>query len=240
LVADGQGLVTLATHGLTGGVNLDLLSVTGALALLVVVVAFVAWYPQLKRIWPLLLTLPFFLSPRSLSSYLLDLIPVVLVAAVTVDPAPAPAPAPGARITSWRGVRARPAVVVVAAACVGVVVTCVLAFSGPPLQLSVRSVETSHAGTVLTEVTVTVDNHTSQSLEPHFLVNTATSQNYEGFWTASRRGTGAVGPHASETVRLYPPGQIGAPRRGARWLVEAYTQNPSWLSTSSPSPFPPS
>jgi hypothetical protein len=235
LVADGQGLVTLATHGLTGGVNLDILSVTAALGLLVAVAAFAAWYAQLKRIWPLLLTLPFFLSPRSLSSYLLDLIPVVLVAAITVDAPPAPEP----RTTSWRRLWARPSVVVVAAGCIGVVVTCILAFSEPPLQLSVRSVETSHAGTVLIEVTVTVANRTALALEPHFLVNTATSQNYEGFWTPLRRGALALGPHASETVRLYPPAQSDAPRRGSRWLVEAYTQNPSWLSTSSASPFPP-
>lgn len=236
-IADGQGLVALAAHGLTGGVNLDTLSVTGALGLLVAVAAFVTWYPRLKRIWPLLLGLPFFLSPRSLSSYLLDLIPVFLVAAVTVDAAPAPVRED--RTTSRRGPWVRPSVVVLVAGCIGVVATSILAFSGPPLQLTVRSVETSHAGTELTEVTVTVANRTSQALEPHFLVDTATNENYEGFWTPSRRGAGTIGPHRSETISLYPPAQTDAPRRGARWLVEAYTQNPSWLSTSSMSPFPP-
>ncbi len=88
LVADGQGFVTLATHGLTGGVNLTMLSLAGALAMVGGVAAFVAWYPQLKRIWPLLLTVPFFFSPRSLSSYLVDLFPVALVAALSVDGVP--------------------------------------------------------------------------------------------------------------------------------------------------------
>ena len=88
LVADGQGLVTLATHGLTGGVNLTMLSLAGALAMVGAVASFVAWYPHLKRIWPLLLTIPFFFSPRSLSSYLVDLIPIALVAAVSVDSVP--------------------------------------------------------------------------------------------------------------------------------------------------------
>ena len=85
LVADGQGFVTLATHGLMGGVNLTMLSLAAALAMVGGIAAFVAWYPQLKRIWPLLLTVPFFFSPRSLSSYLVDLFPVALVAALSVD-----------------------------------------------------------------------------------------------------------------------------------------------------------
>ena len=81
--------MTLAVHGLTGGVNLQMLSLAGALAIIGVVAAFVAWYPQLKRVWPLLLTAPFFLSPRSLSSYLVDLVPIALVAALSVDDIPA-------------------------------------------------------------------------------------------------------------------------------------------------------
>ncbi len=235
LVADGQGLVTLATHGLTGGVNLNMLSLAGVLALIGAVAAFVAWYPQLKRIWSLLLTIPFFFSPRSLSSYLVDLIPVALVAALSVDGVPRVASAGG---PASRGLLARPAVLVVAVSCVGVVIASVLAFSGPPLQLSVRSVITSDAGTELNAVTVSVVNRTSDTLVPHFLVNTATSQNYEGFWRPSERGLAALGPHDSETITLYPPARTAAPRRGARWLVEAYTLDPAWLSTSPLLTFP--
>jgi hypothetical protein len=236
LVADGQGLVTLATHGLTGGVNLTMLSLAGALATIGGVAAFVAWYPQLKRIWPVLLTFPFFFSPRSLSSYLLDLFPVVLVAALSVDPAPSEG-APWDRVESRVPFR-RPSVLVVAASCVGIAVASLLAFGDPPLQLSVRSVTTSHAGSELNSVTVSVVNRTSGRLVPHFLVNTATSENYQGFWTSERR-VAALGPHDSETITLFPPARTAAPRRGARWLVEAYTVDPTWLSTSPLVSFPP-
>ena len=245
LVADGQGLVTLATHGLTGGVNLTVLSLAGALAMVGGVAAFVAWYPQLKRIWPLLLTVPFFFSPRSLSSYLVDLFPVALVAALSVDGVPREASSRASEDGSENGaasrhLRVRPSVLVVAASCVGVVVASFMAFSGPPLQLSVRSVSTSHAGTQLDAVTVSVVNRTPDRLVPHFLVNSATSQNYEGFWTPSDRGLPALGPHDSETITLHPPAPTAAPRRGARWLVEAYTADPTWLSTSPLVTFPPS
>jgi uncharacterized membrane protein len=236
LVADGQGLVTLATHGLTGGVNLNLLSVAGALAILATLAAFVAWYAQLKRIWPLLVVAPFFFSPRSLSSYLVDLFPVVVVAAVSVDPAPTEV----RKVRrSSRSLAARPSVLVVGLSCLGVVITSFLAFSGPPLQLSVRGIATSQGGHQLNAVTILVVNQTSETLSPHFLVNTATSENYTGFWTPSEPGHEELAPHESETITLLPPARSDAPRRGARWLVEAYTQNPSWLSTSPLLTFPP-
>jgi hypothetical protein len=237
LVADGQGLVTLATHGLTGGVDLYMLSLAGALAMVAGVAAFVAWYPQLKRIWPLLVTIPFFFSPRSLSSYLVDLFPIVIVAALSVDAVPREAIADR---TTPRGLPARPSTLVVALSCIGVVIVTFMAFSRPPLQLSVRGVVTSHAGTQLESVTVSVINRTSDRIVPHFLVNTATGQNYEGFWTPSKRGPAALGAHDAETITLYPPTRTGAPRRGARWLVEAYSGGPSWLSTSPLVTFPPS
>jgi hypothetical protein len=237
LVADGQGLVTLATHGLTGGVNLTMLSIAGALAIVGGVAAFVAWYPQLKRIWPLLLTIPFFFSPRSLSSYLVDLFPVALVAALSVDDVRRDAPED--RVTA-RDMLARPSVLMLAGSCVGVVIASFMAFSGPPLQLSVRSVVTSKAGTELDAVTILVVNRTPDRLVPHFLVNSATGQNYDGFWTLSDRRLVALGPHDSEKITLHPPARTAAPRRGARWLVEAYTADPTWLSTSSLVTFPPS
>jgi hypothetical protein len=229
LVADGQGLVTLATHGLTGGVNLDLLSLAGALALVGSIAAFVAWYPYLKRLWPVLMTIPFFISPRSLSSYFLDLFPVALVAALTVDGVARPEPPP----RSPRQLLARPSVLLVALSGLGVVLASFVAFHGPPpLQVSVRSVATSHGGTRLNTVTVSVVNRTSAVLVPHFLVNTGTSQNNEGFWRPTDEGQVVLEPHDSETVTLRPPARQDAPRRGARWLVEAYTLDPSWLSTS--------
>jgi hypothetical protein len=237
LVADGQGLVTLATHGLTGGVNLDLLSAAGALAFVGVVAAFVAWYPQLKRIWPLLLTIPFFISPRSLSSYLLDLFPVVLVAALSVENAPEDV---SDHRTTLRDAWARPPVVVTGLSCVGVVLASVAAFSAPPLQVSVRTVMTSRGGRELDAVTVSVVNRTADRLQPHFVVDTATGPNYDGFWAPSKHDPAVLGPHDSETITLYAPPRTDAPRRGARWLVEAYTTNPSWLSTSPLVTFPPS
>jgi hypothetical protein len=174
-------------------------------------------------------TIPFFISPRSLSSYVIDLFPVAVVAALSVDGPPLRGAEDG---WSPRRRLARPSVLVVALSGVGVVLASLVAFSGPPLQLSVSGIITSHGGRQLNAVTVSVVNDTSAALVPHFLVNTATSQDYEGFWIPSERGPVVLEPHVRETIRLRPPALQVAPRRGAQWFVEAYTTGPSWLSTS--------
>ena len=100
----------------------------------------------------------------------------------------------------------------------------------PGNLVSLRLRSSSHSKII---VPVTI-NHTG----PYdFLVDTGTSQNYEGFWTPAGGHSAAIGPHDSETVTLYPPAKTAAPKRSAHWLVEAYT-SPSSLSTSSLVPFP--
>jgi hypothetical protein len=84
LVADGQGIVAIATHGFSGGVSLSLLSAASLVAYVAFVGAFVAWYSELKRVWLFVLPAVFAIAPRSLSTYLVDLVPVAVVAAVSV------------------------------------------------------------------------------------------------------------------------------------------------------------
>ncbi len=226
LVADGQGLVSLATHGVSGGVDLTALSLAAGLALVTVVTAFAVWYPYLKRIWLLLVPIPLFFSPRSLSSYLIDLFPAAIVAALSVRTISRGSPAGSDR---WRRVRRLP-VLAVGIPALGVVVASVLAFVAPPLQLTVRNVALSHAGRVVDAVTVSVHNRTGAALTPHFMVNTG--DNPHGFWLPSDHRRVTLKARGSETLTLYPPMFTVAPQKGARWLVEAYTGAPASLSTS--------
>ena len=238
LVADGQGLVSLATHGVTGGVNLTMLSVAAVMALAAVIAAFVVWYPHLKRIWLVLVPIPLFFSPRSLSSYLVDLFPAAMLAAITVRGARQPVPEPTVQPHSAAAHRRRQwSILVVVAPCIGIIFACVMAFGGAPLQMSVRGVTTSQDGFLLDEVTVWVHNTTAQTVEPHFMVNAGSNPN--GFWpTSTGRHVVVLGPHASATVRLEATAPTGAPQPGAHWLVEAYTVGPTWLSTSPLEPYP--
>ena len=249
MVADGQGLVSLATHGITGGVNLSLLDVAAVFALLGTLVSFVVWYSVLKRAWPLLVPVVFFFAPRSLSSYLVDLFPVAAVALFTVKPvgrvvdvqgprAPTSSPTVRPRSSlqflraSFARAGARSMRALVALPVLGVAIASALAFVGPPMQLEVRSVSTTKHGSALSGLTVVVTNRTGSTITPHFLVNAG--DNPAGFWTPADHRPFVVGPHASETVRLDPPphATATAPQFGARWLVEAYDANPRSLSTS--------
>jgi hypothetical protein len=228
LVADGQGLVSLATHGITGGVNLSVLGYAAALAYLTILAAYVIWYGQLKRVWLLLLPIAFFFSARSLANYLVDLVPVAVVAMATVRSTTNDSPA--FSLPRIRGRRLWPALPVVLPA-LGVVIASALAFSSPPLQLSVKAVHRSEFGGFIGSVTVSVHNQTNSSLTPYFLVDTGDAHP-SGFWFTPTGKPVIVAPHASTTVILRPPVDVDQPGLGSHWLVEAYTAHPNSLSSS--------
>lgn len=223
LIADGQGLVTLALHGIVRGASLPLLSLAGVLVLLAELAAMVLWYPQMKRIWILLLPLAFFVATRSLSTYLVDLYPAAIVAVATVGPSPRRSP-----VVRF-GARRVPSGLVVALPAVAAVVAVVLAFGSPPLQVGVVHVRTA-TGIVRT-LTLEVHNTLGQSVDPHFMVQ-ANNGGPDGFWSPVQGGQVVLGPDASATVTLRPPAPFGTPSQGSHWIVEAYTSSPEALSTS--------
>jgi hypothetical protein len=229
LVADGQGLVTLVLHGTARGVSLPLLTVAGLLVLAALLAAMAVWYPHVKRVWLLLLPLSFFVATRSLSSYLLDLTPAAIVAAISV----APAPGPRARPVADRPGRALPVAlgVVPVVVALGAIVVSVLAFASPPLDVAVRSVATSEQASVLDAVTLTVENTTDRPVTPHFMV-AINSGHPSGFWRPTNHRVLVVAPHATATLTIVPTRFTWAPSRGTHWLVEAYSTSPDTLSTS--------
>ncbi len=224
LVADGQGLVTLALHGAVRGVSLPLLTVTSVLVFVSLLAALVVWYPGMKRIWMLLLPLTFFVGARSLLTYLLDLFPAAIVAAVTVVAVSRPA---HARTNRLRMPWALAALVPAA----GAVAVAVVAFNSVPLRLDVTSFYSTERATLLDSVTVDVRNTTDQTVVPHFMV-TIGSSHPTGFWHTPDRRPVVIGPHASAVVVLRPPVFTGAPTHGSYWVVQAYTSSPVALSTS--------
>ena len=224
LLPDGQGLVSLALHGLTGGVDLTLLQCSSVLVYLGLLVAFVAWYPQLKRIWLLLLPAFFFFSPRSFSGYLVDLFPVAALAAITVAGATRPT-----RTLDWG--RVRVSHLTLGTLAVAASVTAALSFTSAPLGLFVNGTSIGSDHQHLESVTVTVENRTGSSLSPHFMVNVG-GPHPDGFWTTAGHHRVVVGPHRSVTVTLFPPTPTFFPPVASDWVVDAYTTNPGALSTT--------
>lgn len=224
LVGDGQGLVSLALHGLTGGVDLDLLTVVSGLALLAVLAAFIAWYDQLKRIWLLVLPVAFFLSTRSFSSYLIDFFPVALVAVTSTVPA-------ARRVAPLRWGRVGPARLGVVALGLATVAVAVAAFVGPPLGITYRTSAVGSSQQRLYSLTVTVANRTGAPVTPRFMVDVG-APHPTGFWTAAHHRHVVIGPHRTAIVTLYPPVPTYLPPWASDYVVQAYTTGPDWLSTS--------
>ncbi len=229
LVADGQGLVSLATHGIVRGVDLTDLTVSGALVYLTVLALFVTTYPRLKRVWLVAVPLAMFVSPRSLGSYLIDFIPVALLAALTVS----------GETTSRRPVRAemtaarwRPTapVALCAVPALGAVAAAVLAFASPPLQLTVLGVDATAGGGTLTAITLSVRNRTDSPQVPHVTVTMGT--HLSGYWLPRDGHMDPVPAHGESTVTVYAPIVTPPAAPGVQWLVSAYTSSPRALSTS--------
>jgi uncharacterized membrane protein len=224
LVPDGQGLVSLALHGLTGGANVTLLEYSSAFAYLAILVAFVTWYPWLKRIWLLLLPAFFFFSPRSFSTYFVDLFPVAVLAMITVSGATRPA-----RHLAWG--RFEVSHLTLGALAVATSVTAALSFTSAPLGLFVNATSIGSDQQHLKAVTVTVENPTGAALSPHFMVNVG-ADHPDGFWTTAGDHPVVIGPHRSVTVTLFPPSPTDFPPFASDWVVDAYTTNPASLSTT--------
>ncbi len=219
LVADGQGLVSLALHGLTGGANLSLLMDASALALLAVLLAFAAWYGRLKRIWLLLLPITFFFSPRSFTGYLIDFFPAAVVAVLATDAARAPAPSEPRRLGRFRMATLG---VGVLGAATGVVTA--LSLTSAPITLTYFSSDIGPSQQHMFAVTVTATNNTGQTLTPHFMVDLGAAHP-TGFWTAAHGKPVVIEPHRSVTVTLFPPAGTAAylPPWAADYVIDAYT-----------------
>ena len=229
LVPDGQGLVTLALHGLTGGVDLRGLFVAGALAGVALLAALGVWYSQLKRTWLFLLPLVLFVPGRSLTNYLLDFVPAALIAALSVQRAARSVPGPG---RAW--VRR----LAVAAPLGGAVLIAAVAFRSAPLVVRIDSVATSHAGQTFSSITLSVHNQSDQPVTPRFMI-TSGGGHPNGFWIAtSPAGAARLAPGATASVTIRPSTWTWVPHRADYWLVDAYTTSPAALSTSQPRRWP--
>ena len=239
LVADGQGVVTFALHGLTGGVVLPWLSAGAGLALVAMLVAFALWEARLKRAWLFLVPFVLFVPDRSLTNYLLDFVPAALVAALSVTAVGSLGAGEDVGAVVDPIVRKWRRGLAVAIPAVGSAALVAVAFTSAPLGItvdgvSVAGVATDDGGLNFRRVEVTVQNHSDAPLSPHFII-TSGGGHLGPFWRATAlRATDPVGAGASTVFVLRPTTFLWTPPHGQWWLVAAYTSSPNALSTSAP------
>ena len=220
MIPAGQGLVDLTTRLGLGG-DLSFYKYLAVIALVLALLAWVVFYRQLKRAWMLLIPLLFLWPARSFSSYLVMLLPAMLVAAVTVNGSSFQL---SARLRRW-------ATIAIAAigVAMGLCVMGALTIKGP---ISLRVVSTSSTGELQTVdfINVVVTNSSSQPLAPHYDVN---SGDYaSSFWTVIS-GPKTLPPHSSARLTLEAPNTASMPSLLSPFQVDAYTATPASIAVSS-------
>lgn len=221
LVPDGQGLVSIATHGLARVVYPRDLEFIGALLMLALLSSFVLWYPQMKRTWLLAVPIVLFVFSRSLSTYLVDFVPAAFVAILTTSQVDGPR-----GVTRMRVLRVG-VVVPLTLAIVG----ATFAFTSPPLSIQVVHYQSTNHGQFLGPLTLTISNNTDHTIKPHIMVVIG-ARHPAGFWTPLTPRKAQIPAHASVMITYLPPAFLSAPRRNENWLVEATSMAPEALTTS--------
>lgn len=222
-VPGGQGLVNVSIFHQAGG-NLSYYSLAGGLAVLLALSAYALYYRTLKRALIPLLALVFFWPTRSFASYLIDLLPVATLAAVTTA-------------RPWmepRGLLRRVRPVVVGSLAVAAAAAVAAAVLVPP-PLDVRVVDSRSTGQMqsVSRITVEVRNRTDESLRPVFSVVNG------GYLTSFWRPKGAadelqveIAPGATRRVVLRAPNEQSMPGLASGYTVQAFTNEPAAVSAS--------
>ena len=225
-IPDGQGLVSFFVHLAPHGVEIQFLTWMAAAAVLLGLSAFWLWYPVLKRVLPLLATIPLFFGPRSFSSYFVFLIPTAVVAAATSRPVSSWGPM--ATSSALRGRRLGVVAVGLASAlaALGLIGSLVVR---PPLTVSIVSTKSGQGGQRVSEVVVDVRNSSGVPLHPAFAVTS--QERIEQFWRVAS-GSSDIPPRTSVRLELVPPSKADLPYPSTRWLVLAFTTSPSAVSRS--------
>ena len=223
LLPDGQGLVSLATHGFVRVVHPLDLELAGGLLLLALMAATVTWYPRMKQTWLFALPIALFVPSRSFSSYLVDFVPAAFVALISTQ-----------REGGVRTRRVRSALLRGGALALPVaasVVMMVLAFTSVPLSISVDHYSAHDHNQYMGPITLTLTNHTSSAITPHVMVVIG-SGHPVGFWKPDGTHVATVPPHSSVTAVWTPPRYMLAPEQYENWLVEVLTSQPNALATT--------
>ncbi len=224
LVPDGQGLVSLVTHGVVHVLHPGDLQLAGVVLVALLVVAYLRWPDRLERTWLFVLPLVLFVPSRSLSTYLVDFTPAAVAGVLSGGPTPR-----GPRLA--RRV-ARPALAVGA---LGAAAFVVVAFTASPLSVRVDRVVAIDHAQFLGPVTLTLVNDGTSALHVHVIAEVGAGHPV-GFWRP-RSGNGVVGAHVTERVTFVPPRFLLAPRRGESWLIEVMSASPALVVTTPPLPW---
>ncbi|MHB8324914.1 MAG: hypothetical protein ACYDHB_10915 [Candidatus Dormibacteria bacterium] len=250
VVPAGQGLIGLSLFLGIGGGSLTAYTVAAVLVLAALLLAVVVTWPLLRGPLVLLPSLVLFVATRSLGSYLVELLPVTLAAAVTIRPVAPPrmpwqlqaarptgmpavqATGDGAGAGSWHGSRMGAPLGTMLAAGMAVLALGSIAFalaSPSPLRMEITGVHTTGQLATVDRVVVRVRNQSGRSERPHFSIDLAGS--LTTFW-AAEGGPAVLPPGGSAAYTLLAPNAPAMPPIAGGFQVLAFTEGPDTVSRS--------
>lgn len=219
----GAPVLPLLAH--VGGGYLRGYAICAALSYLSLLFVAWLWLRQLRCFVLVLPILPILSSMRASTEYWELLVPIWLVAALTVEGRALPSFTPSFVAPHRTLLFAKGALVALTGAAV---VELALAVSSPaPLLISVGPVTAVGHRRYVSELSVRLTNRSGIRLSPHFVVSVEAGQMV---WQA-RGGPSVIRPHGSGVYRLVAPSTHGLLPVGP-FVVEALTGNPETLSSS--------
>ena len=229
MVPTGQGLISLTLFAHLGGGSLEAYTAILVLMALLTLVLFVGTYPLLRPATFILPSVFYFFAARSQTNYLIPLVPVGIVGAITAGP---PAARRAADVGKRLGglLRGRMWIGATAGVAVAAAAVMIYAFTAlSPLTVTiVKEGTTGYLGTIRF-VTVEVHNHTDHRVIPSYTLQT--SHGDTTFWRINH-GPHMIRPGTTARVQLFARNYQAEPGMNDGFSVLAFTDHPEAVSVS--------
>jgi uncharacterized membrane protein len=258
LVPSGQGIVALTLFVHAGGGSLAAFTVATVLVFVLMVALFAGTYPLLRPATFVLPAFAYFFAARSQTNYLIPLIPVALVGAVTAGPAIRPAlrrGRAGGRIPGWPTARLQTAERlqqlrgrliaatgairplrsatwggVIALFLVGSLAATAYSLAAPaPLEISITKIKTTGFVNTIDRLTLKVRNSSARSVRPLFTVQTEHGDTT--FWNVIG-GPRNLAAHSGAKYVIGAPNAQSEPNVADGFSVLGFVDKPASVSVS--------
>lgn len=252
MVPTGQGTVSLSLYFHIGGGSMTAFTLATLITGVLLIVAFVGTYPLMRVGLMFLPSFVLLFGARSNVNYFISLIPVAVVAAVTVGQPPARRRATGAvsdlaaaagrgvsggwrlllarSYRPWRGFQSRLwalGTAVCAVLFLGVVVRSLTA--SPPIKIAITGVKTTGSTDHIQAIVLRVTNTTGHAVSPGF--DTVQSEYNSTFWRVAN-GSGRIPAHTTASLELVSTNAQALPSIYGGFNMVGYVQQPRSFSVS--------
>jgi uncharacterized membrane protein len=229
MVPAGQGLISLTLFAHLGGGSLVAYTFLLLLMALLTLVVFVGTYPLLRPATFILPSVFYFFAARSQTNYLIPLVPVGIVGAITAGP-PAARRAAGVGKRLGGIMRSRLWLRATGAVAVAAALAIVYAFTSlSPLTVTILKEGTTGYLGGIRFLDIEVHNHTDHPLKPSYTIQT--SHGDTTFWRVNH-GPRMIKPGTTAKIQIYARNYQAEPGLSDGFAVLAFTDHPEAVSVS--------